>query len=906
MLAWRGGSAEVSSDVTVPVANGPEFVAALLNSSVSTIEVAALDVAIQDSLFPGAGAGAGGDGTPVPPLLLSRSVAVVGAAGLPDLPILRLLATRALKLGRNVSLTFENVSLVTPQIDNLAWAPHLHILQPSDPGSGAVVALRGAVFFGESCAPTQPRSASLDALLALAAGARRSGLLPPDAPAEVDVAVNQRVPGCDNSSSSLARPTAPILQRCWPAGVDLFRYLGLPAQQLDESGAPQPQHYDFYLRRTYGICLRPLPSATAAPVVALGLAAPPPAAGSGGGGNADSGGGSSGSSTVGIIVGCVVGGCVALALLAAGAWAMHRRRQRSQQHHLSPSPGAGGSSAGGGGKRSSGGGKPAAAVAVRMDPGLDPERGVAAPPAACGGAGQQPPKGLAGREPHPGQGQGLELARLKGPDVPVLGSSPFRPDLNTNLVYVAAVASVAGRVAAPAATGGSDRPFTGAAREAADAGVRTAEEEAAAAAAGACWAAQQHVWVAAADLAVSSAAAAASGGQDGGARPSLCSDGAASWEECGQAGARCRPGQSQPPQEQQVQQDQQSSQEQQFQPPPPPLQELTSIPSITHVVTRGEIEPQHLAAGGGAGAGAGGDVLTLLPVVRGRGAFGRVVEGIYRGERVAVKMLLGPGDGGVSHDSAALMDAFRQEVEVLGRCSHPNVVKLLAACLDPRQPCLVMELCDTSLEALVFKRGSPGAGPAPAPAQMPLATVLTIAVDICNALSYLHPTIIHRDLKPANVLINGAGSGAPVAKLTDFGLARFRAMTQATQDPEAGTVAFMAPECFDIDNSIITHRADLYSLGVLLWVLVTGEQPWGGLPAMAVAYMVCAQGARLPLSGLSDDRCPRKLRRLLVDLWDADPLRRPAAAEVGKELLLLQDQLLREGRGTTGEAGGSA
>ena len=79
---------------------------------------------------------------------------------------------------------------------------------------------------------------------------------------------------------------------------------------------------------------------------------------------------------------------------------------------------------------------------------------------------------------------------------------------------------------------------------------------------------------------------------------------------------------------------------------------------------------------------------------------------------------------------------------MLGRCSHPNVVKLLAACLDPRQPCLVMELCETSLEALVFKH-EPGA----APTLLPLVTVLTIAIDICNALSYLHPTIIHRDLK---------------------------------------------------------------------------------------------------------------------------------------------------------------
>ncbi|KAG2441456.1 hypothetical protein HXX76_003078 [Chlamydomonas incerta] len=295
---------------------------------------------------------------------------------------------------------------------------------------------------------------------------------------------------------------------------------------------------------------------------------------------------------------------------------------------------------------------------------------------------------------------------------------------------------------------------------------------------------------------------------------------------------------------------------------------------------------------------AAADALELLPVVRGRGAFGRVVEGIYRGERVAVKMLLGPGDGAAT-GAQGLQDALRQEVEVLGRCSHPNVVKLLAACLDPRQPCLVMELCDTSLEALIFKRGGPGAGPAPAPAQMPLATVLTIAIDICNALSYLHPTIIHRDLKPANVLINGAGSGAPVAKLTDFGLSRLRAMTLPTMDPEAGTAAYMAPECFDVTNRFVTHHADLYSLGVIIWAMLTGAEPWSAYSVVVVAFRVCAKGERLPLACLPDARCPVKLKKLIIDLWDADPRRRPAAEEVAKELILMRKQLLAvEGRGS--------
>ncbi|KAG2437672.1 hypothetical protein HYH02_011052 [Chlamydomonas schloesseri] len=299
-----------------------------------------------------------------------------------------------------------------------------------------------------------------------------------------------------------------------------------------------------------------------------------------------------------------------------------------------------------------------------------------------------------------------------------------------------------------------------------------------------------------------------------------------------------------------------------------------------------------------ASSGVAADTLELLPVVRGRGAFGRVVEGIYRGERVAVKMLLGPGDGAAT-GAQGLHDALRQEVEVLGRCSHPNVVKLLAACLDPRQPCLVMELCETSLEALIFKRGPQQQQGAPQ--LLPLVTVLGIAIDICNAISYLHPTVIHRDLKPANVLINGASSGAPVAKITDFGLSRLRAMTLPTKDPEAGTAAYMAPECFDVLNKFVTHHADLFSLGVIIWTMLTGQEPWKEYSVVVVAFRVCAKNERLPLGGLSEQRCPPKLRKIITDLWDADPRRRPAAEEVAKELMLLRQQLLAakvEGRGS--------
>ncbi|KAG2454893.1 hypothetical protein HYH02_000724 [Chlamydomonas schloesseri] len=292
------------------------------------------------------------------------------------------------------------------------------------------------------------------------------------------------------------------------------------------------------------------------------------------------------------------------------------------------------------------------------------------------------------------------------------------------------------------------------------------------------------------------------------------------------------------------------------------------------------------AAAAAAAAAANSNVLTLLPTLRGKGAFGRVVEGIYQGQRVAVKVLT---PAGLSQElSDDLRASFRQEVEVLGRCRHENVVRLLAASLTPKQFCLVMELCECSLEKLIYN-GS----------LMPLPKVLHIVAQVAAGLVYLHPTIMHRDLgflrtglhRPANVLINGADTDTPVAKLTDFGLARMRSVTMPTLNPEAGTPAYMAPECYDVHNNVITSKADVFSLGVLLWTCLCGREPWAGQNMLQVAVAITVHRQRLPLSALSEERCPPKLRKLIEACWEHDPLRRPAAAEVHKEILVVLEQV---------------
>ncbi|GLI70262.1 hypothetical protein VaNZ11_015111 [Volvox africanus] len=287
-----------------------------------------------------------------------------------------------------------------------------------------------------------------------------------------------------------------------------------------------------------------------------------------------------------------------------------------------------------------------------------------------------------------------------------------------------------------------------------------------------------------------------------------------------------------------------------------------------------------VASGDGGSGGSG--VVELSQVVRGKGAFGRVMEGTFNGERVAVKLLA--CDWAWGEPTETFTRCFAQELEVLSRCQHPNVVRLLAACVDAPRLCLVLELMETSLDRVIY--GDPTAP------LMPLPKVLHIAISVAAALAYLHPTIIHRDLKPANVLINDPQSDRPVVKLTDFGLARLRVTVMPTEHPDAGTPAYMAPECFDVQDNLVTHKADIFSLGVLLWEMLMCKRPWEGLAnPLAVALMVAYSDARLSLSDLGEDRCPPKLARLIEACWERDPARRPAAAEVAKHLALMQQQI---------------
>ena len=246
----------------------------------------------------------------------------------------------------------------------------------------------------------------------------------------------------------------------------------------------------------------------------------------------------------------------------------------------------------------------------------------------------------------------------------------------------------------------------------------------------------------------------------------------------------------------------------------------------------------------------------------GGGGMGRVYEAIDTEleERVALKVLR----PGLSHDA---IERFRREVKLTRRIQHHNVARMFDIGEHVGAKFLTMELvAGCALEP----DGKP----------MPWPELKAIAAQICAGLTAAHAAgVVHRDLKPDNILIE-AGTGRAV--ITDFGIARTVAEPGITQiGGVIGTPRYMSPE--QLNGEEVDERADLFSLGVVLFELATGERPWPGDTAIAVAVAQATSEARVMDTQTTD--LPAWFAELVAACLELDPRARPAsAAAVGSAL----------------------
>ncbi|CAM5236967.1 serine/threonine-protein kinase [Streptomyces aurantiogriseus] len=254
----------------------------------------------------------------------------------------------------------------------------------------------------------------------------------------------------------------------------------------------------------------------------------------------------------------------------------------------------------------------------------------------------------------------------------------------------------------------------------------------------------------------------------------------------------------------------------------------------------------------------------------GRGGMGVVYEAedTRLDRRVAVKMLTAVE--GLTGDSEA-WDRFRREARALARIDHPGVVTLYDDGVHDGTPYLVMQVLDGRNLADLVSGGRP----------LPTPVVSTVAYGIAEALDAAHRAgVLHRDVKPTNVGITGSGR----VVLQDFGLARLAGEAAITRTGAlVGTPQFMAPEA--MRGALPEGAADWYGLGTCMYLMITGELPFGPTADFG-AIIQRALGDGVPrLSGRRPD-VPADLCRLVDDLCRQDPALRRQDAETVRETLL--------------------
>src|SRR5436305_13403455 len=184
--------------------------------------------------------------------------------------------------------------------------------------------------------------------------------------------------------------------------------------------------------------------------------------------------------------------------------------------------------------------------------------------------------------------------------------------------------------------------------------------------------------------------------------------------------------------------------------------------------------------------------------------------------QVAVKLM----NREVTSDSDQL-ERFRREARAVAQLSHPRLVGVIDAGEDDGRPYIVVEYVEgETLKERIRRQG-----------RLRIPEAIAYAIEIAHALGTAHSRhIVHRDVKPQNVLIDEEGS----AKVTDFGIARTLEEDGLTADGRVlGTTDYVSPE--QALGQYVTGQSDLYSLGVVLYEMLTGEVPFRGESQVAVA-----------------------------------------------------------------------
>ncbi|XP_060539016.1 mitogen-activated protein kinase kinase kinase 13 isoform X2 [Pantherophis guttatus] len=225
----------------------------------------------------------------------------------------------------------------------------------------------------------------------------------------------------------------------------------------------------------------------------------------------------------------------------------------------------------------------------------------------------------------------------------------------------------------------------------------------------------------------------------------------------------------------------------------------------------------------------------------GSGAQGAVFLGKFRTEEVAIKKVREQSETDIKH---------------LRKLKHPNIIAFKGVCTQAPCYCIIMEYCAHGQLYEVLRAGR----------KVTPRLLVDWSTGIASGMNYLHlHKIIHRDLKSPNVLVTHNDT----MKISDFGTSK-ELSDKSTKMSFAGTVAWMAPEV--IRNEPVSEKVDIWSFGVVLWELLTGEIPYKDVDSSAIIWGVGSNSLHLPVPST----CPDGFKILMKQTWQSKPRNRPS------------------------------
>jgi len=272
----------------------------------------------------------------------------------------------------------------------------------------------------------------------------------------------------------------------------------------------------------------------------------------------------------------------------------------------------------------------------------------------------------------------------------------------------------------------------------------------------------------------------------------------------------------------------------------------------------------------------------VIESVLGKGAMGVVylARDPVIGRRVALKTLVVPED---AEEAEEFRQRFLREAQAAGLLNHPGIVTVFDAGVDDGTGLsfIAMEYIEGRSLREFLRTGQGFA----------YSEVARIAAALAAALDYAHTKgVVHRDIKPANVLFTPQG----MVKITDFGVARLESSNLTATGQFIGTPNYMSPE--QVAGGVVDGRSDLFSLGVVLFELLTGQRPFPGHTLTEVAYKIVHEPPRIPSQvrpGL-----PPAFNPIVLKLLEKDPDRRYSR---GSDVARALEALRRVLAGVTGD-----